>query len=580
MSLSIVPSTYSLSQQARLSYPAFFSICHRSFSTSAKPRSSQFSRSDFQGQPFTGEYVPNQPIRGPLNQVPLHGVPRKFPRDLKEFLDQHVVGQERPKKKLCSTVFNHYKRVLEAIRLEDAEQDEQERWAREARAQRHPVETEYIGQVPTVNFNVPIEEPPVSQAQPWPVKALAPVIMEKSNMLMLGPTGVGKSLMIKTIARILDVPFSTSDVTAMTQAGYIGQDVESCIERLLVAADYDVARVERGGIIFLDEIDKLALTQSRVPASGKDVGGEGVQQALLKILEGTTVQINARSERSTPRGPNSLPNGFGTGSGSSNPGAPKTEIFNVRTDNILFVMAGAFVGLDKIVLNRISRGSLGFGANLTTSSPSDSSSSTISPSLYRKHSPFNISNTELTRMHQESELNILDLVRPSDLKAYGLIPEFIGRVPVTVALNSLSLNSLVRILTEPRNSLVQQYKWLFFSSKIELHFTVPALYAIAQEALNMGTGARALKSVLEGVLEDPMFFCPGSSTKFVLVDEDAARKKCLPHIFSKSEGAKVHSMIAEEDEEWERKMGKRKKPVEEPEVDNYIEYRKAHESGA
>jgi len=183
-------------------------------------------------------------------------------------------------------------------------------------------------------------------------------------------------------------------------------------------------------------------------------------------------------------------------------------------------------------------------------------------------------------MHQEGELNILDLCHPSDLKAYGLIPEFIGRVPVTVALNPLSLSSLVRILTEPRNSLVKQYELLFYSSGIILRFTVPALRAIAQEALNMGTGARALKSVMEGVLEDPMFWGPGSSTKFVLVDEDAARKKCLPQIFSKGQWATFHSRIAEEDEEWERKMGKGKEPAEEPQVGSYKEYRKAHESGS
>ncbi|KAL8966930.1 MAG: hypothetical protein Q9197_005708, partial [Variospora fuerteventurae] len=374
--------------------------------------------------------------------------------------------------------------------------------------------------------------------------------------------------MAKTLARVLEVPFSMSDCTPFTQAGYIGEDAEICVQRLLAAADYDVAAAERG-IICLDEIDKISAAKM---SHGKDVGGEGVQQALLKIIEGTTLQIQAKHEKSASgRGPNSAASNHPTNStqsggnmpptsssGTGNaflPPAAKTETYNVRTDNILFIFAGAFVGLQKMILNRISKSSIGFGAPIRSSSVPSSSSSTFSlnPSqdqpislkpnspeaiLFSQHIPYYTpppppsSHTQTNQgkkkvPEEEDEthhLNPLDLVQPTDLQSYGLIPELIGRIPVTAALAPLSLPLLVRVLTEPRNSILKQYTQLFLLSGVELAFTKPALREIAKSALGMGTGARGLRTCCERLLTDTMFEVPGGSVKYVAVTAKVARK--------------------------------------------------------
>jgi ATP-dependent Clp protease ATP-binding subunit ClpX len=344
--------------------------------------------------------------------------------------------------------------------------------------------------------------------------------------------------MAKTLARVLDVPFSMSDCTPFTQAGYIGEDAEVCVQRLLAAANYDVTAAENG-IICLDEIDKIATAKV---AHGKDVSGEGVQQALLKIIEGTTLQIQAKPERNAGgRSPGSIPNNSG-GYASSNPmdhrqggagsgaGPPspqgKGEVYNVRTDNILFICTGAFVGLHKMILDRISKGSIGFGATVRASNPESGTHETMlkgQDELFKKHLPFFISSETAspnpytpqgTSKPQRPMYNTLDLIQPSDLQKYGMIPELVGRIPISCALSALDEDALVRVLTEPRNSLLRQYEQLFQLSGIELRFTSGALREVAKSALGMGTGARGLRTVLERLLGDCMFDAPGMYTPY------------------------------------------------------------------
>lgn len=376
--------------------------------------------------------------------------------------------------------------------------------------------------------------------------------------------------MAKTLARVLEVPFSMSDCTPFTQAGYIGEDAEVCVQRLLAAAKYDVARAERG-IICLDEVDKIATAKV---SHGKDVSGEGVQQALLKIIEGTTLQIQAKAERgSTPpnttRGagsqgfPTNSPlsgGNMGSGQQSASPNQ-KGEIYNVKTDNILFICAGAFNGLHKMVLDRISKGSIGFGATVraapSSSSADSSQHETIlegEDDLFEEHLPFYSSppspnpsnNTNTTKR----TYNTLDLVEPQDLQKYGLIPELVGRIPIACALSSLSIPALVKVLTEPRNSILKQYETLFALSSIELRFTTPALHVVATTASKMGTGARGLRTVMERLLADAMFEAPGSGVRFVLVTEAVAERKEAVVLLGKGMQARFHGLIAEEEERW------------------------------
>lgn len=365
-----------------------------------------------------------------------------------------------------------------------------------------------------------------------PILDQSPLTIDKANVILLGPSGVGKTLMAKTLARVLAVPFSMSDCTPFTQAGYIGEDAEICVQRLLAAANYDVAAAERG-IICLDEIDKISTAKV---SHGKDVGGEGVQQALLKIIEGTTLQINAKQEKSArgssppssnyptnsplSGGMTGGPSSTSSGTGNTSSGPSKAETYNVRTDNILFIFAGAFVGLQKVIMNRIAKGSIGFGSPIKSSSSSSSGSSagnrdtTISvktgseeSKMFEKHLPFfspqSPDQTPLT------EYNPLDLVEPTDLQNFGLIPELVGRIPVSAALSALDEEALVRVLTEPRNSLTRQYEQLFQLSGVELRFTRGALREVAKSALGMGTGARGLRTVCERLLTETMFEAPG-----------------------------------------------------------------------
>lgn len=405
--------------------------------------------------------------------------------------------------------------------------------------------------------------------------------------MLLGPSGVGKTLMAKTLARVLSVPFSMSDCTPFTQAGYIGEDAEVCVHRLLAAANYDVARAERG-IICLDEIDKIATAKV---SHGKDVSGEGVQQALLKIIEGTTIQIQAKPERNAPRAggqshtyPTHGPlggSGYTSSSATSSTQPSKGEVYNVRTDNILFIFSGAFIGLQKHVMDRLSKGSIGFGAPVRASSSlfySSSSSSTgpnpnhepipILPgseeeALYKKHLPFftptppqeaSLSNDPAFSQPEPTYFNPLDLLTPTDLQSYGLIPELIGRIPTTAALSPLTHPLLLRILTEPRSSLTAQYVTLFSLSSIELRFTTPALHVIASNALAMGTGARALRTEMEAILGDAMFEVPGSSVRYVLVTERVARREEAAVYFGRGQGGRFHALIAQEEGDWEEKV--------------------------
>jgi len=337
------------------------------------------------------------------------------PKEIKAFLDRFVIGQERAKITLSVAVYNHYKRIA----FEDLKSDDVE--------------------------------------------------IEKSNILMIGPTGVGKTLLAQTLARLLEVPFSISDATTLTEAGYVGEDVENILVRLYHAANYDIAATERG-IVYIDEIDKIA-RKSGNPSITRDVSGEGVQQALLKILEGTVSAIPPKGGRKHPEAP----------------------MVNINTRNILFICGGAFDGLVDIVKRRVGQSPMGFTANI-------------------------ISRREL------DENQLLGLVEPEDLVHYGLIPELVGRLPVTVTLGELSEKEMLAILVEPQNSLIRQYKKLFELEGIELKFTEKALREIVKMAHKRKTGARGLRSIIEHVMLDVMFKIPSlKNVKECLITEDVIR---------------------------------------------------------
>jgi ATP-dependent Clp protease ATP-binding subunit ClpX len=433
-------------------------------------------------------------------------------------------------------------------------------------------EDEFPGQQTTVYVRPPesLRSPKLESPGSSPlVDESSPLTIDKSNILLLGPSGVGKTLMVKTLARSLQVPFSISDCTPFTQAGYIGEDADVCVQRLLAAANYDVAKAEHG-IICLDEIDKIATAKV---SHGKDVSGEGVQQSLLKIIEGTTLQIQAKQERNSgpPSGRSGNSQGYPTNSplsggsmGQQNSGgAQKGEVYNVKTDNILFICAGAFNGLHKTVMDRISKGSIGFGANVRAA-PSSSSGSSMHETLiegedelFEKHLPYfapsSSSSSKEGGTPAKRVYNTLDLVEPQDLQKFGLIPELVGRLPVSCALSSLDIEALVKVLTEPKNSILKQYEQLFHLSSIELRFTSASLRVIATTASKMGTGARGLRTVVERLLADAMFETPGSSIKFVLITEDVAEKKAGAVYFGRGQQAKFHDALAAEEEAWEER---------------------------
>ncbi|KAM0750448.1 ClpX, ATPase regulatory subunit [Meredithblackwellia eburnea MCA 4105] len=354
--------------------------------------------------------------------------------------------------------------------------------------------TDFVGQVPGSTL-------PPPQARPPGIDPDA-LVFEKSNVLLLGPTGSGKSLLARTLARCLDVPFAAVEATGLTMAGYVGEDVESCVHRLLQAADWDAERASTG-IIFIDEIDKISRSASA--SYSKDVSGEGVQQALLKILEGTIVSVPDKEGAGSPMG-----------------GRRKAkEAHFVDTTNILFILSGAFVGLEKHIQNRLDRGSIGFGAHITRSSPS--AGSLPSPVFF-------------TSSHgKEEEISALDHVEPSDLSQFGFIPEFIGRLPVVATLKALTEHDLLRVLTEPRNALVRQYEELFRSSGVELRLTTPALQEIAKQAVTKGTGARGLRRIMEALLLDSMYTAPASSIRYVLIDKVVAEGRKEAHYYSRGQ---------------------------------------------
>ncbi|KAI1178186.1 P-loop containing nucleoside triphosphate hydrolase protein [Nemania sp. FL0916] len=555
---------------------------------------------------FTSSYDPNEEDgRGPMYSKTPAGMPQFYPRDLKKRVDEYVVGQDRAKKTISSIVFNHYQNLRRRQYQDEQERKRGEKLMRQAIArdriardrEPHPVEgwtphpdsgshspgtndrfkDDYPGHHESIHNThqgwPPFQRNNVEFYVPDDTDRQAPVRIDKSNILLIGPTGVGKTYILETLSKTINVPFTICDCNSFTQAGYIGQDVETCIERLLIEANYDTEAAEHG-IVVLDEFDKIA---RRETMNGRDVGGEGVQQALLKIIEGTKVTINVRETR-TPSSRSASPittNYTGPGSSSSTSGpqaAPpstgKVEQCTIDTRNILFVMCGAFVGLDKVILNRVSKPAMGFGSELRNRASTDGGQHDLPPKLF-SHIPHRPPDAEDT-----STLTALDLTTPADLQSFGFIPELIGRVHNIVALSPLSRSDLIRILTEPRNSLVAQYTALFETYPSKLFFTQKALDAIAERAETARTGARGLKMEMERVLAEPMFDAP---IPYVLITEKAVRGEEKPGYWGKEGRFEVQRRIQEEDG-WS--VTPQSREQESSKIVSLEDFRQAGQSGA
>ncbi|KAF2633449.1 ATP-dependent Clp protease ATP-binding subunit clpX [Macroventuria anomochaeta] len=591
--------TVAVSPQARASYLALCTIGRRAFYTRG-PTQSAYHRSDFSGQGFSSFYETDQPTRGPLGGTSNVEGSHITPKALRQHLDQFVVDQERAKVVLSVAIHEHHLRIQELRRQRDEQARLEAQAQRRASAFKHPVEDEFPGQQATVHVFNPADPPSYSdpsftphssappEAEPLPEPFAEPLQIDKSNVLILGPTGVGKTLMCKTLAKTLGIPISMSDCTTFTQAGYIGDDVEQCVSRLFSAAGHDIEATEHG-IIVLDEIDKIA---SAKMSYGKDVGGEGVQQALLKIIEGTTVQVRAKPEKSTGKSPSST-SGYPLDSpriplSGGAPGGGKDEVFNIRTDNILFICTGAFANLHKAILDRKSMGGIGFGASIRQSSSEASADGVMlrgeEAARFKKDAPFFVPPEKpnpfggVRQKKPEEKVNVLDHVQPVDLQKYGMIPELIGRIPTVCAVSALDEEALVRVLTEPKNSLLSQEQHKFYLRNIELRFTSGALREIARKASKMGTGARGLRHVVDQLLLQAKYETPGSSVKHILVTQDVALLKIAPLYFHRGQASAFQATLTQEEEKWDEEL-RNKEDLSIGHVHSFEEYRKAGAAG-